>query len=258
MSIQGEQILLRAYLESADRTPFTPAAALLVREARRAGLAGATVLRGVLGFVGREPILRRRAWSIVERVPVIVEIVDSPNRIADFVAASVNRIVANGIVTLERAYVMMYRQRQEKDTSSLALGGAVAALAAVPHLELGGQMKTNEEGTLLRVFVGESDVHEGRPLYEVIVERARALGLAGATVLRGSEGFGANSVVHKAQLLDMSTDLPIVIEIVDAAAKIDRLLPELDAIVHEGMITMEHVRILVYRHNPEDAPPTAP
>lgn len=119
-------------------------------------------------------------------------------------------------------------------------------------------MKTNEEGTLLRVFIGESDVHEGRPLYEVIVERARALGLAGATVLRGSEGFGANSVVHKAQLLEMSTDLPIVIEIVDAAAKIDRLLPELDAIVHEGMITMEHVRILVYRHNPEDAPPTAP
>src|SRR5947208_250272 len=83
-------------------------------------------------------------------------------------------------------------------------------------------------GVLVRVFIGESDRHAGRPLYEAIVQTARELGLAGATVLRGTEGFGANSVVHKASLLEMSSDLPIVVEIVDVEEKVRRLLPHLE------------------------------
>jgi uncharacterized protein len=117
-------------------------------------------------------------------------------------------------------------------------------------------MKVNQDGVLLRVFIGESDVFEGKPLYEAIVARARELGLAGATVLRGTEGFGANSVVHKARLLEMSSDLPIVIEIVETEAKVRTLLPHLEAMVTEGMITMEYVTILLYRHDPADAPGT--
>jgi PII-like signaling protein len=109
-------------------------------------------------------------------------------------------------------------------------------------------MTLNENGILLRVFIGESDRLEGKPLYEAIVQKTRELGLAGATVLRGTEGFGANSVVHKAHLLEMSTDLPIVIEIVDAHDKINLLLPHLQSMVREGMITMEYVAIVLYRH----------
>lgn len=109
-------------------------------------------------------------------------------------------------------------------------------------------MKVEGEGQLLRIFIGESDRWEGRPLYEAIVRRAREAGLAGATVLRGMEGFGAHSRVHTARILRLSADLPIVIEIVDRPERIEAFLPLLDEMVTEGMITLEKVRIIAYRH----------
>jgi PII-like signaling protein len=108
-------------------------------------------------------------------------------------------------------------------------------------------MKSEGDGRLLRIFVGESDRWEGKPLYEVIVHRARAAGLAGATVLRGLEGFGAHSRLHTTRILRLSEDLPIVVEIVDEAPKIDAFLPELDVLVTEGMVTLENVRVIAYR-----------
>jgi uncharacterized protein len=104
------------------------------------------------------------------------------------------------------------------------------------------------EGLLLRVFVGDSDRFAGEPLYEAIVRRAREAGLAGATVLRGVEGFGAHSRIHTARILRLSQDLPIVVEIVDRADRIEAFLPELDEMVGEGMATLEKVRVLLYRH----------
>ncbi len=109
-------------------------------------------------------------------------------------------------------------------------------------------MKIEGEGQLLRIFIGESDRWEGRPLYEAIVRRARRAGLAGATVLRGMEGFGAHSLVHTARILRLSADLPIVIEIVDRPERIEAFLPALDDMVTEGMMTLEKVRIIAYRH----------
>ena len=109
-------------------------------------------------------------------------------------------------------------------------------------------MKIDGQGQLLRIFIGESDKWEGRPLYEAIVLKARERGLAGATVLRGQEGFGANSRIHTARILRLSEDLPIVVEIVDSAEKIAAILPELDTMVGEGLITLENVRVIAYRH----------
>jgi uncharacterized protein len=106
-----------------------------------------------------------------------------------------------------------------------------------------------EEGQLLRIFIGESDKEKDMTLYERIVLRARELNLAGATVLRGIMGFGANSRMHTAKLLRLSEDLPIVIEIVDTAENIEKLLPFLDEHVTEGLITLEKVRIIKYRHS---------
>jgi len=108
-------------------------------------------------------------------------------------------------------------------------------------------MKIPAEGMLLRVFIGESDKHEGRPLYEVIVAEARRRGLAGATVWKGFMGFGAHSRMHTAKILEMSQDLPIVIEIVDASEKIEEFLPVLDGLVAEGLVTVEPARIILYR-----------
>jgi PII-like signaling protein len=105
-------------------------------------------------------------------------------------------------------------------------------------------------GKLMRIFIGESDRCHGRPLYEAIVLRARERGLAGATVLRGMAGFGANSRLHTAKVLRLSEDLPIVVEIVDRPERIDAILPELDAMVEEGLITLEDVHVIAYRHAP--------
>ncbi|MBI1901372.1 MAG: DUF190 domain-containing protein [Planctomycetia bacterium] len=110
-------------------------------------------------------------------------------------------------------------------------------------------MKLPSEAELLRIFIGESDKHHGRPLYEVIVEEARKRGLAGATVLRGTIGFGKNSRIHTAKILRLSEDLPMVVEIVDKPERIAEFLPILEGMVGEGLVTLERVRVLIYRHN---------
>lgn len=109
-------------------------------------------------------------------------------------------------------------------------------------------MKLPEEGMLLRIFVGESDRWEDAPLYEKIVLKARSLNLAGATVLKGVMGFGADSRMHAAKLLRLSEDLPVVIEIVDREDRLATLLPFLDEAVTEGLVTLERVRVIKYRH----------
>ena len=102
---------------------------------------------------------------------------------------------------------------------------------------------------LLRIFIGESDTHDGRPLYQAIVETLRRQGLAGATVLRGIEGFGKSSRLHTAHILRLSEDLPIVIECVDTDDKIEAVLPALDDMIGDGLITVERVEVRVYRAN---------
>jgi PII-like signaling protein len=110
-------------------------------------------------------------------------------------------------------------------------------------------MRLPQEAELLRIFIGESDKHGMRPLHEVIVEEARRQGFAGATVLRGIMGFGANSRLHTAKILRMSEDLPIVVEIVDTSERIDTFLPFLEEVIGEGLITREKARIIAYRHS---------
>lgn len=111
--------------------------------------------------------------------------------------------------------------------------------------------KLEGEGTLLRIFVGEADTWHGKPLYRAVVERARTEGIAGATVIRGIEGFGASSRLHTTRLLELSTDLPVVIEIVDTTEKIEGILPALDEMVGDGMVTMERVHVIAYRGSPK-------
>lgn len=110
-------------------------------------------------------------------------------------------------------------------------------------------MKLPEQAVLLRVFIGENDKHHGKPLYEQIVLKARELNLAGATVLRGILGFGADSRLHSAKLLELSEDLPVVIEVVDTKENIDRLMPFIDQNVTEGLVTLEDIRVIKYRHS---------
>jgi hypothetical protein len=107
------------------------------------------------------------------------------------------------------------------------------------------------QGLLVRIFVGEDDTYRGRPLYEGLVRFLREKGLAGATVLKGVEGFGAHSRIHTARILRLSQDLPMVIETVDTEDRIRAVLPELESMIREGLITLERVEVLKYTHRGE-------
>jgi len=109
-------------------------------------------------------------------------------------------------------------------------------------------MQLPAESLLLRIFVGESDRFGGHPLYEAIVLKARETGLAGATVLRSPLGFGAASRLHTSKILRLSEDLPLIIELVDEEAKINAFLPLLNAMMGGGLVTLEKVRVIHYRH----------
>lgn len=105
----------------------------------------------------------------------------------------------------------------------------------------------SREGKLLRIFIGDSDKWQGKPLYQALVEAARAQGLAGATVLHGVMGFGAHSRMHSASILRLSTDLPVIVEIVDLPERIAAFLPTVQTMVREGMVTIEAATVLLYR-----------
>jgi len=251
MKREAEQTLLRVYLRNTDKHGWSSAGDSLVERAKSRGLAGATLLRGILGLDVAGQLVESSRWSLVEHVPLVLEFIDRPQAIGAFLA-DVAEIVHEGMATLERAHVLVYRPDRtaaKKPPLPQQTPGPVAPLSTLPSPEEFPIMKLSEDGVLLRVFIGDSDTWEGQPLYRVIVLKAKELGLAGATVLRGPMGFGANSRVHTAKLVDVSSDLPVVIELVDSAEKIDSLLPFLDRCVEEGLITLENVRVLRYRHN---------
>ncbi len=106
------------------------------------------------------------------------------------------------------------------------------------------------DAVLLRIFLGETDHHDGKPLYEAIVLKAREMQLAGATVLRGPMGYGQSSHMHTAKILRLSADLPLVIEIIDSEDKIDAFLPVLDPMMGSGLVTLERVKVLRYGNGP--------
>ena len=108
-------------------------------------------------------------------------------------------------------------------------------------------MTLPDQGKLLRIFIGESDRHDNMPLFEWIVRKAREEGIAGATVIRGLEGYGAHSRLHTAKILRLSSDLPVVIEIVDTGEKIEAFLPLIDGAIAEGLATVEKVEVRFYR-----------
>ncbi|MBI5642100.1 MAG: DUF190 domain-containing protein [Deltaproteobacteria bacterium] len=110
-------------------------------------------------------------------------------------------------------------------------------------------MKLPLEAELVRVFIGESDKYGGKPLYQAIVEEARKRGMAGATAVRGTLGFGVHSRIHTSKVLRLSEDLPMIVEIVDKTERIEEFLPHLDSMVKEGLITIEKVRVFAYRHD---------
>ena len=246
MKIDAEQVLCRFQLTNRIRHGMRPLYQWIVETARRENLQGATVLEGFYGLRPDGLILQEHTWAVSQELPVIVEVVDAAARIERLLAV-VEPAFREGAITLERAHVVMYRagdRGHHRDPGRTS----VVATTATQRGDGSANHERARNGVLLRIFIGESDREpgSGRPLYEAIVRLAREAQLAGATVLRGPMGFGRHSRVHTTQLLELSTDLPIVIEIVDAEEKINAFLPGVDELVTEGLVTLEAVRVLRY------------
>ena len=246
MKVESEQVLCRFQLSNLIRHGMSPLYEWIVETAHREGLQGATVLKGFYGLRPEGSVLEESAWAISQELPMIVEVVDEPSRI-EALLAKVEPVFREGAITLERAHVLLNRAGAREPSPPFA-GRSILATATTSAAYGVRTMKVPERGVLLRIFIGESDKEPGRdrPLYEAIVRRAREAHLAGATVLRGPMGFGRHSRVHTAKLLELSTDLPIVIEIVDSEEKVDAFLPTVDELVTEGLVTLEAVRIVRY------------
>jgi PII-like signaling protein len=246
MKIEAEQVLCRFHLSNFIRHGMSPLYEWIVETAHREGLQGATVLKGFFGLRPDGSLLEEHTWSISQELPVIVEVVDEQARI-EALLARVEPVFREGVITLERAHVLLYRAGPPETTPPLKGRNIIRT---VTNSAAAGvrTMRVPEQGVLLRIFIGESDKEPGRdrPLYETIVRRAREAHLAGATVLRGPMGFGRHSRVHTAKLLELSTDLPVVIEIVDGEEKVNAFLPTVDELVTEGLVTLEAVRIVRY------------
>jgi len=246
--VEAEQVLCRFQLSNFVRHHTEPLYQWIVQAAHKGGLQGATVLKGFMGLRPDGSILKENPWALSQEVPVIVEVVDGPHHV-ERLLGQVEPVFKEGSITLERAHVLLYRGGDAhpawKDVAPRCDVVATKDESAAWEVKT---MKIPEEGVLLRVFVGESDREPGRdrPLYEAIVHRAREAHMAGATVLKGPMGFGRHSRMHAAKLLELSTDLPVVIEIVDAEERVRSFLRVVDELVTEGLVTLEAVRVIKY------------
>jgi len=247
MKLEAEQVLCRIHVSSLARHGSEPLHEWIVETARREDLQGATVLEGFMGLQADGTIVHEHARSASREVPVVVEVVDGPRHVEKLLA-QVEPAMRQGTITLERAHVALYRSGEagSKPRDVAPRYDVVATQDASAALEV-KTMKIPEKGVLLRVFIGESDRWEHKPLYEAIVLKAREMHLAGATVLRGPMGFGKSSRLHTAKILRLSADLPLVIEIVDSEEKIQSFLPVLDQMMGGGLLTMEKVKVIDYR-----------
>lgn len=240
----GPAVLLRMYLNAEDSAGGMPLYRAAVETARRRGLAGASVFPVEMGF-GVHRHIHDLASEYSSSIPIVVELAEDPERIAA-VAAELESMLRGGLVVVSPAWVHRYRHATEcvQPGPQPASGGPSGRPDQVTREEVSRPMTTGNEAKRVTVYVGSSDTWHGRNLAIAIVERCRAMGMAGATVSRGVMGFGKHSVIHKAHLLGLSADLPEKVEVVDGPEAIARLLPVLDEMVGGGLIVIEDVRIV--------------
>jgi PII-like signaling protein len=245
---QSAQVLCSVRLTNQARYRSGTLYQWILDTAHRQRLQGATVFKGICGLGAGGKLLREHSWRLSQELPVVIELVDEPAAI-ERLLTTIEPELKSALVTLERAHVAVYRmageKNSERDLPQPVLVRAMQQAASVREVKT---VKIPEDGVLMRIFVGEGDRDAERnlPLYESIVLRARESELAGATVMKGVMGFGRHSRVHTSKLLELSTDLPIVIEIVDAEEKINAFVPIVAALVTEGLVTLEAIRVLKY------------
>ena len=234
MRIERENVLLRAFFSSLEKEGDLPAYEAFQRAAEEAGCRGATAFRGVEGIGPGGRALRRRLLAPAEDVPVVVEVIDTAGRIAGLLARAAPLLRCR-FATTERAAVVVHRR---------GTGGPPPAAFSAPGKE--GPMPREETGVLVRVFLSESDRHGWRPLAREILDRAAAGGMEMALVLKSPAGFGTHRAERSTKSEVGSLDQPVVVEIAGTEERVRALLPRLDEVLEEGLVTVEKVSILRY------------
>ncbi len=192
------------------------------------GVSGATVTKGVAGFGPDHHLHTARILEVSENLPMKIEFVEAPDTL-DTLLPKLLQMVGEGLIEIQ-------------DTTILKVATAKVPQPALPHRALHGKAK------LMRIFIGEDDKWRGKPLHDAIVESLRANDIAGATVYRGICGYGAHRRFHKEKRLSLSSDLPVMLSVVDEEPKIRAYLPILDQMVQEGLVVVSDVEVIKYTH----------
>jgi PII-like signaling protein len=195
------------------------------------GVAGATVTKGVAGFGPDHHMHTARILEMSENLPIKIEFVESAAKL-DELLPKLLQMVGEGLVEIQ-------------DTTVLKVTAATAPVATMPRVTLSGKAK------MMRVFIGEDDRWNGKPLHDAIVESLRAHDIAGVTVYRGIQGYGAHRRFHKERRMSLSSDQPIMLSVIDEEAKIRAYLPLLEQMVHEGLVVLSDVDVIKYTHRLE-------
>lgn len=249
MDIPPEAVLLRVYLNASDRRHGKAVYKVVVETARAMHIAGASVFLVDFSYGAHRQLHDAKSDYLSFDIPVVVEVVDAAERV-ERLLAELDAIVAEGLVVTRPVRVARY--------AGHALPGAAEPKIVprqdppmTPNDRGATTMKIEGEAQRVTVYVGNSDTCHGRNVAHAIIEKCRAMGIAGATATMGVMGFGKSSRVHRAHLLGLSEDVPERVEIVDRPERIAELLPVLDEMVQGGLVVLEDVEVVRYLHDPK-------
>lgn len=195
------------------------------------GVSGATVTRGIAGFGADHQLHTTRLVDLAVRLPVKVEFIESAAKVEELLP-KLQEMAGSGLIEMQDTTIVKAAEKKEKRKSGE-----------------GPPLKNESKAKMMRIYIGENDKWNGKPLYEAIVHGLRAHDIAGVTVYRGILGYGANRRIHKDAKLSLSHDRPILISVVDAEEKLQKFMPVLDDMVQQGLVVLSDVDVIKYTHN---------
>lgn len=196
------------------------------------GISGATVTRGIAGFGKARHLHTTRVLTLAENLPVKVEFIESAEKVEE-ITPKLFRMVSSGVVEIQDTTIVVPDQTSKQDV----------AKETVPALRIEGKAK------LMRIYFGENDKWQDKPLHQALVEALRVNDIAGVTVYRGILGYGANRRIHQDKTLSLSHDRPIVLSVVDTEEKLRAFIPILEDMVQQGLVVLSNVDVVKYVHN---------
>jgi PII-like signaling protein len=228
---RGAAKKLVIYVKEREKHHGEPLYEAIVRFLHRHKCAGATVTKAVAGYGASGELHTAHLFHLAEDVPMRIEAIDTEQKITALLPF-LYEMVGSGLIEVQETEVIKSTTHETAEEEQ-----------HLKHEKLEGQAK------MIRIYIGEDDRWEGEPLHEAIVKKLRMMDIAGATVYRGVMGYGAQQRLHKSGWLGLSTDLPVMISIVDSEEKIRRVLPVLDEMVDEGLVVLSDVEIIKYTHS---------